>query len=139
MNLFIDIFIYFFFSNAYRRVAIYNWESGVWNYVCMACVVSSSAHLKFAAIGENFCEYFFFMDVSRVNLRRYSIVIRVTTICCARNMMCFVAQAQSFVGSADCCAIPLGLGFGESYFWGVGCGRAIRICISGCGIEVRFS
>ena len=95
--------------------------------------------LNLLPLGKIFASIFFFMDVSRVNLRRYSIVIRVTTICCARNMMCFVAQAQSFVGSADCCAIPLGLGFGESYFWGVGCGRAIRICISGCGIEVRFS
>ena len=23
------------------------------------------------------------------------------------------------------------------FFWGVGCGRAIRICVSGCGIEAR--
>ena len=33
----------------------------------------------------------------------------------------------------------MGLAFGESCFWGVGCGRAIRICISGCGIEARVS
>ena len=29
-------------------------------------------------------------------------------------------------------AVPLGLAFGESCFWGVGCGRAIGICVSGC-------
>ena len=34
---------------------------------------------------------------------------------------------------------PLGLAFGESCFWGVGCGRAIGICVSGCGIEALFS
>ena len=33
----------------------------------------------------------------------------------------------------------LGLAFGESCFWGVGSGRAIGICISGRGIEARFS
>ena len=27
---------------------------------------------------------------------------------------------------------------GEACFWGVGCGRAIRICVSGCGIEALF-
>ena len=48
-------------------------------------------------------------------------------------------QAQRFVRSADCCAVPLGLAFGESCFWGVGCGRAIGICVSGCGIEAWFS
>ena len=41
--------------------------------------------------------------------------------------------------SAVCCAIPLGLAFGESCFWGVGCGRAIGICVAGCGIEALFS
>ena len=49
------------------------------------------------------------------------------------------AQAQRFVRSADSCAVALGLAFGESCFWGVGCGRAIGICVSGCGIEARFS
>ena len=79
------------------------------------------------------------MDVSRVSLRRYSIVIRMTMTYRARNVMHFTAQAQVFVRSAVCCAAPLGLAFGESCFWGVGCGRAIGICVSGCGIEALFS
>ena len=54
------------------------------------------------------------MDVSRVSLRRYSIVICMTMTCCARNVIHFAAQAQRFVRSADCCAAPLGLAFGES-------------------------
>ena len=37
----------------------------------------------------------------------------------------FTAQAQRFVRSAVFCAVPLGLAFGDSCFWGVGCGRAI--------------
>ena len=32
----------------------------------------------------------------------------------------FTAQAQRFVRSAVYCAVPLGLAFGESCFWGVG-------------------
>ena len=79
------------------------------------------------------------MGVSRVSLRRYSIVICMKMRCRARNVMRFAAQAQRFVRSADCCAVPLGLAFGESCFWGVGCGRAIGICVSGCGIEALFS
>ena len=51
----------------------------------------------------------------------------------------FTAQVQRFVRSAVCCAVPLGLAFGESCFGGVGCGRAIGICVSGCGIEALFS
>ena len=51
----------------------------------------------------------------------------------------FAAQAQRFVRSSVCYAVPLGLAFGESCFWGVGCGRAIGICVSGCGIEALFS
>ena len=35
--------------------------------------------------------------------------------------------------------VPLGLALGESCFWGVGCGRAIGICVAGCGIEALFS
>ena len=31
------------------------------------------------------------------------------------------------------------LAFGESCFWGVGCGRAIGVCVSGCGIEALLS
>ena len=58
------------------------------------------------------------MDASRVNLRRYYIVI------CLKM---------------TCCAVPLGLALGEACFWGVGCGRAIGICVSGCGIEALFS
>ena len=47
--------------------------------------------------------------------------------------------AACFVRSAVCCAVSLGLAFGESCFWGVGCGRAIGICVAGCGIEAQFS
>ena len=100
--------------------------------------LSSSSRLKFAAIGGSFCKRLC-LDVSRVSLRRYSIVICVTRTCRARNVMHFAAQAQRFVRSADYGAVPLGLAFGESCFWGVGCGRAIGICVSGCGIEALFS
>ena len=79
------------------------------------------------------------MDVSRVSLRRESIVICVKRTCRTRSVMHFTAQAQRFVRSAVCYAVPLGLAFGESFFWGVGCGRAIGICVSGCGIEALFS
>ena len=100
--------------------------------------LSSSSRLKFAAIGGSFCKGLF-MDESHVSLRRYYIVICRTMTCRARNMTHFAAQAQRFVRSAVCCAVPLGLAFGESCFWGVGCGRAIGICVSGCGIEALFS
>ena len=60
------------------------------------------------------------MDILRVNWRRYSIAVCMTRICRARNVMHFVAQAQRFARSADCYAIPLGLAFGESCFWGIG-------------------
>ena len=46
------------------------------------------------------------MDVSRVSLRRYSIVICMTPTCRARNVIRFAAQVQRFVRSADCCAVP---------------------------------
>ena len=59
------------------------------------------------------------MDVSRVSLRRYSIVICMKMRCRARNVMRFAAQAQRFVRSADCCGVPLGLAFGESRVFGV--------------------
>ena len=72
------------------------------------------------------------MDVSRVSLRRYSIVICMKMTCRARSVMHFAAQAQRFVRSSVCYAVPLGLAF-------VGCGRAIAICVSGCGIEALFS
>ena len=62
--------------------------------------------------------------------------ITLKKTCRASNVMRFAAQAQRLVRSADCCAVPLGLAFGESCFWGVGCGRAIGI---GCGIEALFS
>ena len=51
----------------------------------------------------------------------------------------FTAQAQRFVRFAVFCAVPLGLAVGESCFWGVGCGRAIGICVLGCGIEALFA
>ena len=79
------------------------------------------------------------MDVSRVSLRRYSIVICMKMTCRARSVMHFAAQAQRFVRSSVCYTVPLGLAFGESCFWGVGCGRAIGISVSGCGIEALFS
>ena len=50
----------------------------------------------------------------------------------------FTAQAQRFVRSAVCCAVPLGLACGESCFWGVGCGRAIGICISECRSQLKW-
>ena len=56
------------------------------------------------------------MDVSRVSLRRYSIVICMKKTCRARNVMRFAAQAQRLVRSADYCAVPLGL---ESRVFGV--------------------
>ena len=37
------------------------------------------------------------MDVSRVSLRRYSIVICIKVVCHARKVMRFAAQAQGFV------------------------------------------
>ena len=77
--------------------------------------------------------------MSRVSLRRYSIVICVKRTCRARSVMHFAAQGQRFVRSAVCYAVPLGLACGESCFWGVGCGRAIGICVSGCGVEALFS
>ena len=73
------------------------------------------------------------MDVSRVSLRRYSIVICMKMRCGARNVMRFAAQAQRFVRSAECCVVPLGLKRLER------CGRAIGICVAGCGIEALFS
>ena len=42
-------------------------------------------------------------------------------------------------GRVEILPVPLGLAFGESCFWGVGCGRAIGLCVSGCGIEALFS
>ena len=33
----------------------------------------------------------------------------------------------------------IGISVRESCFWGVGCGRAIGICVSGYGIEALFS
>ena len=54
----------------------------------MACVVSSSSRLKFAAIGENFCKGLC-MDVLRVSLRRCSIAICMIPTCRVRNMMHF--------------------------------------------------
>ena len=98
----------------------------------MACVVASQIR----------CHWGKLLQVTLhgcISLRRYSIVICMTITCRARNVMHFAAQAQRFVRSADCCAVPLGLAFGGSCFWGVGCGSAIGICVSGCGIEARFS
>ena len=56
------------------------------------------------------------MDVSRVSLRRYSIVICMKMTCRARNVMHFAAQAQRFVRSSVCYAVPLGLAFGDHVF-----------------------
>ena len=78
------------------------------------------------------------MDVSRVSWRRYSIVTCMKKTCRARNVMRFAAQAQRLVRSADCCAVPLRLAFGESCFWGVGCGRAIGICVSDQGVASKL-
>ena len=78
------------------------------------------------------------MDVSRVSLRRYSIVICMTRTCRARNVMHFAAQAQRFARSADCGAVPFGISVWRVVFLGVGCGRAIGICVSWCGIKLGF-
>ena len=45
--------------------------------------------------------------------------------------MHLAAQAQRFVRSSVCYAVPLGLAFGESCFWGVGCGRALGFAFQG--------
>ena len=50
----------------------------------------------------------------------------------------FTAQAQRFVRSAVFCAVPLGLACGESCFSGVGCGRAIGICVQGVASKLCF-
>ena len=51
----------------------------------------------------------------------------------------FRCTGAAFCEIRSLLAVPLGLAFGESCFWGVGCGRAIGICVSGCGIEALFS
>ena len=112
-----------------RRLVICRRLSSSSVVLCRRRHVSNSLPL-----GEAFAS-----DLKRVSLRRYSNVICMTMTCRARNVMHFAAQAQRFVRSADCCAVPLALAFGESCFWGVGCGRAIGICVSGCGTEARFS
>ena len=48
------------------------------------------------AVGES-SKTGLFMDVSRVSLRRYSIVICIKVVCHARKVMHFAAQAQGFV------------------------------------------
>ena len=48
------------------------------------------------AVGES-SKKWLFMDVSRVSLRRYSIVICIKVVCHARKVMHFAAQAQGFV------------------------------------------
>ena len=60
------------------------------------------------------------MDVSRVSLRRYYIVICTKMTCRARNVMHFAAQAQGFVKVARVCRYSIG------------------ICVSGSGIEALF-
>ena len=56
------------------------------------------------------------MDVSRVSLRRDSIVICMKMTCRTRSVMHFAAQAQWFERSAAYCAVPLGLAFGSRVF-----------------------
>ena len=56
------------------------------------------------------------MDVLRVSLRRYSVVICMTPACRARNVMRFPAYAQVFVRSLVCCAVLLESTFGNSCF-----------------------
>ena len=48
------------------------------------------------AVGES-SKKGLFMDVSRVSLRRYSIVICIKVVCHARKVMRLAAQAQGFV------------------------------------------
>ena len=79
------------------------------------------------------------MDGSRVNLRRYYIVICMKVTCRARNVVHFAAQAQGFMKVTRSCRYSIGISVWRVVFWGVGCGRAIRVCVSGCGIETLFS
>ena len=50
----------------------------------------------------------------------------------------FTAQAQQFVRSAVFCVVTLRLAFGGWCFWGVGCGCAIGICVSGVALKLCF-
>ena len=79
------------------------------------------------------------MDLSRVSLRRYYIVICMKVTCRARNVMHFAAQAQGFVKVTRLCRYSFGISVWRVVFWGVGCGSAIGVCVSGCGIEALFS
>ena len=54
------------------------------------------------AVGES-SKKWLFMDVSRVSLRRYSIVICIKVVCHARKVMHFAAQAQGFVKVTRLC------------------------------------
>ena len=79
------------------------------------------------------------MDVSRVSLRRYSIVICVTRTCRARNVMHFAAQAQRFVRSADYGAVPLALAFGELCFGVLDVAVPLGFAFQGVASKLWFS
>ena len=89
----------------------------------VACVVSSSILvcrrrriLNLLPLGEAFasdCSWTCYLLVCAA-----IIVICITMICRARNVMYFAAQSQRCVRSVDCCAVPFKLSFGELCFWG---------------------
>ena len=78
------------------------------------------------------------MDASRVSLRRYSIVICTKKTCRASNVMRLAAQAQCLVRSADCCAVPLGLAFGESCFWVLDVAVPLGFAVQGVASKLCF-
>ena len=80
------------------------------------------------------------MDVARVSLHRVLHCDLHESDMSRKKRDAFRCTGAGFRESDTLCVgIPLGLAFGESCFWGVGCGRAIGICVSGCGIEALFS
>ena len=58
------------------------------------------------------------MDVSRVSLRRYYIVICMKVTCRARNVMHFAAQVQGFVKVTRLCRYFIGISVWRVVFWG---------------------
>ena len=72
----------------------------VLNLILIECTITTSHGLLFFILRFAQVKYEQardFMDVSRVSLRRYSIVICMKVVCHARKVMHFTAQAQGFV------------------------------------------
>ena len=139
------------FPNAQRRVPVW---LGVWTCVCMACVASSSLVVcRCLSLS---------LVVSRRRRRHVSNLhwgklLRVTLHGCVTcpfaplfhcdlrdtDMSRKKRDALRCTGAAFCEIRRLRRSsIGISVWrvvWGVGCGRAIGICVSGCGIEALFS